>query len=53
MLAVLSFAIEMLDILIKNGQILTMDSDRTIFDRGLVAIKDNKIVAVTDGSKHW
>nr|WP_318489435.1 amidohydrolase [Photobacterium leiognathi] len=45
-----AFAIENVDILIKNGQILTMDSDRTIFDRGLVAIKDNKIVAVTDGS---
>ncbi|KJF91716.1 hypothetical protein UB42_00065 [Photobacterium leiognathi] len=45
-----AFAIENVDILIKNGQILTMDRDRTIFDRGLVVIKDNKIVAVTDGS---
>lgn len=45
-----AFAIENVDLLIKNGQILTMDSEKTIFDKGLIAIKDNKIVAVTDGS---
>ncbi|HIF9255325.1 TPA: amidohydrolase [Photobacterium damselae] len=45
-----AFAVENVDLLIKNAQVLTMDKDKTVFDHGLVAIKGNKIVAVTDGS---
>ncbi|MFZ6044417.1 amidohydrolase, partial [Vibrio natriegens] len=29
---------------------LTMDQKKNVFEHGLVAVKDNKIVAVTDGS---
>ncbi|MEM7113044.1 MAG: amidohydrolase family protein [Chloroflexota bacterium] len=36
----------MIDILIKNGIILTMDPDRRLIENGAVAIAGNKIVAV-------
>ena len=45
-----ALALEKVDLLIKNGTVLTMDQDKTVFDSGLVAVKDNKIIAVTDGS---
>lgn len=45
-----AYAIENVDLLIKNATVLTMDQDKTIFDNGLVAVKGNKIYAVTDGS---
>lgn len=38
------------DILIKNGQILTIDKSMTIIDNGVLAIKDNRIEAVGDSS---
>ncbi|MEC6798502.1 amidohydrolase [Photobacterium sp. S4TG1] len=45
-----AYAIENVDLLIKNATVLTMDQDKTVFDNGLVAIKGNKIYAVTDGT---
>ncbi|MBY5947649.1 amidohydrolase [Photobacterium rosenbergii] len=45
-----SFAAEKVDLLIKNATVLTMDEDKNVYDSGLVAVKENKIVAVTDGS---
>ena len=45
-----AYAIENVDLLIKNATVLTMDQDKTVFDNGLVAVKGNKIYAVTDGS---
>jgi cytosine/adenosine deaminase-related metal-dependent hydrolase len=42
-------AIEKVDLLIKNATVLTMNEDRTVFEQGLVAVKGNKIVAVTNG----
>ncbi|PSU71424.1 amidohydrolase [Photobacterium phosphoreum] len=45
-----AYAIENIDLLIKNATVLTMDQDKTVFDNGLVAVKGNKIYAVTDGS---
>ncbi len=44
-----AYAIENVDLLIKNATVLTMDQDKTVFDNGLVAVKGNKIYAVTDG----
>ncbi|OBU16860.1 amidohydrolase [Photobacterium aquimaris] len=44
------YAIENVDLLIKNATVLTMDQDKTVFDNGLVAVKGNKIYAVTDGT---
>jgi len=44
-----AYALENVDLLIKNATVLTMNKDKTVFDNGLVAVKDNKIVAVTDG----
>lgn len=41
---------EAVDLLITNAHVLTMDAQKTVYDRGLVAIKGNKIVAVSDGS---
>ncbi|WP_082734027.1 amidohydrolase [Polycladidibacter hongkongensis] len=38
------------DTLITNGHILTMDAQKAEFPHGLVAIKDDRIIAVTDGS---
>lgn len=38
------------DLLIKRGIVLTMDEERRVYENGLVAVKDNRIVAVTDGS---
>ncbi|MCD9491469.1 amidohydrolase family protein [Photobacterium phosphoreum] len=45
-----AYAIENVDLLIKNATVLTMDQDKKVFDNGLVAVKGNKIYAVTDGS---
>ncbi len=44
-----ALALEKVDLLIKNATVLTMNEDRTVFDQGLVAVKGNKIVAVTNG----
>jgi len=44
-----SVAAENVDLLIKNGVVLTMDEDKTVYENGLVAIRENKIVAVSDG----
>ena len=38
------------DLLIKNGHILTMNKEKQIFENGLIAINKNKIVAISDGS---
>lgn len=43
-------AAENVDLLIKNATVLTMDEDRNIYENGLVAVKENRIFAVTDGS---
>jgi len=45
-----SVAAENVDLLIKNATVLTMDEDKNVYENGLVAVKENKIVAVTDGS---
>ena len=45
-----SVAAENVDLLIKNGVVLTMDEDKTVYENGLVAVNENRIVAVTDGS---
>ncbi|MEC6813742.1 amidohydrolase [Photobacterium toruni] len=45
-----AYAIENVDLLIKNATVLTMDQDKTVFDNGLIAVKGNKIYAVTDGT---
>ena len=45
-----TFAAEQVDLLIKNATVLTMDEDRNVYPNGLVAVQDNVIVAVTDGS---
>jgi len=34
------------DLVIKNGQTITMNADREILDQGVVVVKDNEIVAV-------
>ena len=44
-----AFALEKVDLLIKNAIVLTMDKDRTVFEQGLVAVKGKQIIAVTDG----
>lgn len=44
-----TIAAEDVDLLITNATVLTMDADRNVFEHGLVAVKGNKIVAVTDG----
>jgi cytosine/adenosine deaminase-related metal-dependent hydrolase len=41
---------ETVDLLIKNATVLTMDEDRNVYENGLVAVKENRIFAVTDGS---
>ncbi|MEQ9021562.1 MAG: hypothetical protein RLN82_02245, partial [Pseudomonadales bacterium] len=45
-----SVAAENVDLLIKNATVLTMDEDKTVYENGLVAVKENRIFAVTDGS---
>ncbi|MGF1689195.1 amidohydrolase [Photobacterium japonica] len=45
-----AFAIENVDLLIKNATVLTMNADKTVYENGLVAVKENKIFAVTDGT---
>ena len=44
-----AFALEKVDLLIKNATVLTMDKDRTVFEQGLIAVKGKQIIAVTDG----
>ncbi|MDE1311294.1 amidohydrolase family protein [Vibrio aestuarianus] len=46
-----SFAIaaENVDLLITNATVLTMDNDKKVYPNGLVAVKENQIVAVSDG----
>ena len=36
------------DLIIKNGQVLTMNSKKDRFDNGTIVVKNNKIVAVGD-----
>ena len=43
-------AAENVDLLIKNATVLTMDADRNVYENGLVAVKENRIFAVSDGS---
>ncbi|NIP27938.1 MAG: amidohydrolase, partial [Gammaproteobacteria bacterium] len=45
-----SVAAENVDLLIKNATVLTMDDDRRVLEKGLVAVRGNKIVAVSDSS---
>ena len=45
-----SVAAENVDLLVKNAIVLTMDEDKNVYDNGLVAVRENRIVAVTDGS---
>lgn len=40
-----------IDLLIDNGYVLTMDGDFRLFERGSVAIKDGRIVAVGDSEE--
>ncbi|MGV2987110.1 amidohydrolase [Vibrio sp. E150_011] len=46
----LSFAAEKVDLMITDALVLTMDQDKSIYENGVVAIKDNKILAVGDQS---
>lgn len=41
-------AVETVDIIVRGGQVVTMDAERHIYENGLVAIKGDKIVAVGD-----
>ena len=43
-----AFAVENIDILITDATVLTMNAEKTIYESGTVAIKDNKIIAVGD-----
>ncbi|WP_064609016.1 amidohydrolase [Photobacterium sp. J15] len=45
-----ALALEKVDLLIKNATVLTMNQENTVYSNGLVAVKENKIFAVTDGS---
>lgn len=45
-LSVVSFAKERVDILIKNGQVLTINENMDIVENGVVAVKDDTIVAI-------
>ncbi|WP_232696642.1 amidohydrolase [Brevibacillus daliensis] len=36
------------DIVIKNGQVLTMNEQKDVYSQGTVVVKDNKIIAVGD-----
>ena len=38
------------DIVLKNGLVLTMNGDKTVYSKGAVVIKDHKIIAVGDDS---
>ncbi len=44
-----SAALEKADLLIKNAMVLTMNEQKTVFQQGLIAVKGNKIIAVTNG----
>ncbi|MGL5250995.1 MAG: amidohydrolase, partial [Enterovibrio sp.] len=41
-----SFAMQPVDLLITGGTVLTMNEQDQVIERGVVAIKDNKIIAV-------
>lgn len=41
-----AFAKEKIDILLKNGIILTMNNDKEIINNGVIAIKNNKIIDI-------
>ena len=41
----------MADIIIKGGTVITMDPERRIIDKGAVAIKKDKIIAVGSARK--
>ena len=43
-----SFAITDVSLIIKNGQVITMDKQKSVFDNGVVVINKDKIVAVGD-----
>lgn len=43
-----TFAVENIDLLITDATVLTMDANKTIYEFGTIAIKDNKIIAVGD-----
>lgn len=42
----------MINLLIENGTILTMDKDRTVFEKGSVAVDDGKIIAVGENLEY-
>ncbi|MDE1263165.1 amidohydrolase [Vibrio aestuarianus] len=44
-----AMAAENVDLLITNATVLTMDNDKKVYPNGLVAVKENQIVAVSDG----
>lgn len=44
-----TYAVENVDLLIKNATVLTMDPAKTVYDNGMIAVKGRKIVAVSDG----
>lgn len=44
------FALEQVDLLIKNATVLTIDANHTVYNKGVVAVSGNKIVAVGDGA---
>lgn len=43
-------AAEKFDLMITDAMVLTMNQDKTVYDNGVVVVKDNKIVAVGDAS---
>ena len=48
-------ATEKVDLMITDALVLTMDQDKTVYQKGTVVIRDNKILAVGDQSleKHY
>ncbi|WP_325894006.1 amidohydrolase [Grimontia sp. NTOU-MAR1] len=43
-----AFAVEHIDLLIKDATVLTMNADKAVYANGVVAVDGNKIVAVGD-----
>jgi len=41
---------EKFDLMITDAMVLTMNQDKTVYDNGVVVVKDNKIIAVGDAS---
>lgn len=50
MLSTSVYALEKVDLMITDATVLTMDSNKTIIERGTVVIKGNKIIAVGDAT---